>query len=34
LLSEFRQQGLDDLAEVERAFLEGDGEISVLRREK
>ena len=34
LLSELRQQGLDDLAEIKQAFLEGDGEISVLRREK
>jgi uncharacterized membrane protein YcaP (DUF421 family) len=29
-----RQQGVDDPAEVKRAFLEGDGRISVIRRDR
>jgi len=32
LLSEFRQHGIDDLADVKRMYLEGDGEISVIKR--
>ncbi len=33
LLSQLRQQGIEDPAEVKRAFLEGDGRISVMRRD-
>ena len=32
LLSELRQHGIDDLADVKRMYLEGDGEISVIKR--
>jgi uncharacterized membrane protein YcaP (DUF421 family) len=31
LLSQLRQQGIDKLSEVKQAFLEGDGQISVIR---
>ncbi len=31
LMSELRKQGIDDLREVRKAFMEGDGHISVLR---
>lgn len=31
LMSELRKQGVDDLQEVRRAYMEGDGHISVLR---
>jgi uncharacterized membrane protein YcaP (DUF421 family) len=34
LLSELRQQGLEDPAKVKCAFLEGTGELSILRREE
>jgi uncharacterized membrane protein YcaP (DUF421 family) len=30
LLSKLRQQGVDDLSEVKEAFMEGDGQISVV----
>jgi uncharacterized membrane protein YcaP (DUF421 family) len=33
LLSQLRQQGVSDLAEVERAYIEGDGRMSVLKRD-
>jgi uncharacterized membrane protein YcaP (DUF421 family) len=33
LLSKLRQQGVADLAEVKVAYMESDGEISVLRRD-
>jgi uncharacterized membrane protein YcaP (DUF421 family) len=33
LLSQLRQEGIDDPREVKRAFLEGDGHMSVLRRD-
>jgi uncharacterized membrane protein YcaP (DUF421 family) len=33
LLSQLRQQGVSDVAEVEQACLEGDGRISVIKRE-
>jgi uncharacterized membrane protein YcaP (DUF421 family) len=33
LLSQLRQQGIDDPAEVKMACLEGDGEISVVKRD-
>jgi uncharacterized membrane protein YcaP (DUF421 family) len=33
LRSQLRQQGIDDLAEVHRAYMEPDGKVSVLRRE-
>jgi uncharacterized membrane protein YcaP (DUF421 family) len=33
LKSQLRQQGIDDLAEVKEAYLEGDGRISVVPRE-
>ena len=32
LKSQLREQGVDDLAEVKEAFLEGDGHISVVQR--
>jgi uncharacterized membrane protein YcaP (DUF421 family) len=31
-MSQLRQQGIDDPAEVKTACLEGDGEISVVKR--
>jgi len=34
LLSQLRQQGIEDVAEVKSAFLEGDGRMSVLRHDK
>jgi uncharacterized membrane protein YcaP (DUF421 family) len=34
LLSELRQQGLEDPAKVKCAFLEGTGELSILKREE
>lgn len=33
LKSQLRQEGVDDLAEVKEAYLEGDGRISVVRRQ-
>lgn len=33
LMSQLRQQGVGDAAEVGRAYLEGDGRISVVRRD-
>jgi uncharacterized membrane protein YcaP (DUF421 family) len=33
LKSQLREQGVDDLAEVKEAYLEGDGRISVVKRE-
>ena len=33
LMSQLRQQGVDDVAEVEQACLEGDGRISVIKKE-
>ncbi|MGQ0502876.1 MAG: DUF421 domain-containing protein [Panacagrimonas sp.] len=33
LMSHLRQQGVGELAEVRRCFLEGDGSISVLKRQ-
>jgi uncharacterized membrane protein YcaP (DUF421 family) len=33
LKSQLRHQGIDDLAEVKEAYLEGDGQISVVPRE-
>ena len=32
LMSELRQHGIDDLADVKAMYLEGDGEISVIKR--
>ena len=34
LMSQMRQQGVADLAEVERAFIEGDGRLSVIKRDR
>jgi uncharacterized membrane protein YcaP (DUF421 family) len=34
LRSQLRQQGASDLAEVKRAFLEGNGEISVMKKDE
>lgn len=34
LLSQLRQQGVEDLAQVKQACLEGDGKISVIERRK
>ena len=33
LMSQLRQQGVADVSEVERAYLEGDGRVSVVKRE-
>jgi uncharacterized membrane protein YcaP (DUF421 family) len=33
LMSLLREQGVDDVAEVKRCFLEGDGKISVVQKE-
>jgi uncharacterized membrane protein YcaP (DUF421 family) len=33
LLSQLRQQGVEDPGEVKRAYIEGDGRISVIRRD-
>jgi uncharacterized membrane protein YcaP (DUF421 family) len=33
LMSQLRQQGVGDLSEVEQACVEGDGHISVIKRE-
>jgi len=33
LLSQLREAGVDDIAEVKAAYIEGDGRISVLKRE-
>jgi uncharacterized membrane protein YcaP (DUF421 family) len=33
LMSQLRQQGIDDPAQVKRAFIEGDGRISIIRRD-
>jgi uncharacterized membrane protein YcaP (DUF421 family) len=33
LMSKLRQQGIEDLAEVKKAYMESDGEISVIRSE-
>ena len=32
LMSQLREFGIDDVAEVETAMLEGDGRLSVIRR--
>jgi uncharacterized membrane protein YcaP (DUF421 family) len=32
LMSQLREQGIKDLAEVERAYMEGDGKVSVVTR--
>ena len=32
LMSQIRQQGLEDLTEVRKAYIEGDGRISVIKR--
>jgi uncharacterized membrane protein YcaP (DUF421 family) len=34
LMSHLRQQGLQDPAEVKKAFIEGDGHISIVKQEK
>jgi uncharacterized membrane protein YcaP (DUF421 family) len=34
LMSELRQKGVDDLAEVRKAFMEPDGSFSVIRRNR
>jgi uncharacterized membrane protein YcaP (DUF421 family) len=33
LMSKMREQGVEHLADVRRMYLEGDGEISLIRRE-
>lgn len=33
LMSQLREQGIDDLQEVKKAYMEGDGRISVIRNE-
>jgi uncharacterized membrane protein YcaP (DUF421 family) len=33
LMSQLRQQGIDDPAQVKKAFIEGDGRISIIRRD-
>jgi uncharacterized membrane protein YcaP (DUF421 family) len=34
LMSHLRQQGLADLAQVHEAYMEGDGQISIIPREQ
>jgi uncharacterized membrane protein YcaP (DUF421 family) len=34
LLSQLRQQGIEDLRNVKRAFMEGDGQISILKKDQ
>ncbi len=34
MMSQLRQQGIEDPREVARAFIEGDGRISIIRREE
>jgi uncharacterized membrane protein YcaP (DUF421 family) len=34
LMSHLREEGVDDLAKVERAFIEGDGRISVITSDR
>lgn len=34
LMSQLRQQGIEDPSEVKNAFIEGDGQISIIRREQ
>jgi uncharacterized membrane protein YcaP (DUF421 family) len=33
LLSQLRQQGIEDPSKVKKAFIEGDGRISIIRRD-
>lgn len=33
LMGQIREQGIDDLSKVEKAFMERDGRISVIERE-
>jgi uncharacterized membrane protein YcaP (DUF421 family) len=34
LMSQLRQQGMDNLNEIKTAFVEGDGQISIIKRHK
>jgi uncharacterized membrane protein YcaP (DUF421 family) len=34
LWTQLRQQGVDDLAQVKKAYLEPDGEFSVIRKDQ
>jgi uncharacterized membrane protein YcaP (DUF421 family) len=34
LMSHLRQQGIADLAQVKEAYMEGDGQISIIPREQ
>ena len=34
LMTQLRVQGVDDLAQVQQAALEGNGEVSVIRKEQ
>ncbi len=34
LKSMLRQQGVEDISEVKKAYMEGDGQISVITKEK
>jgi uncharacterized membrane protein YcaP (DUF421 family) len=33
LMSQLRRNGVEDVAEVKKAFIEGDGQVSVIKRE-
>ena len=33
LIGELRQQGVENVADVEKSFLEGDGHISVIKKD-
>jgi uncharacterized membrane protein YcaP (DUF421 family) len=34
LMTQVRKQGVDDILQVEKAYLEGDGHISVIKKEE
>jgi uncharacterized membrane protein YcaP (DUF421 family) len=34
LMAQLREQGIEDLGEIDRAYLEGDGHVSVIRRRR
>jgi uncharacterized membrane protein YcaP (DUF421 family) len=34
LMSQVRQQGIEDISDVQRACIEGDGQISIVKKEK
>jgi uncharacterized membrane protein YcaP (DUF421 family) len=34
LMAQLREQGIDDLAQVKKAYMEGDGKLSVIKYDK